>query len=153
MANDDLQQRLDKGMYGTPLVNPEEQHKYMGTFRERCRLSMTVAEMKDAQNQKHLLEELAKHPEVTVLLNGEISSDLQSTYIKLLNQHGATFKIVNNFVENNPDSLGLLLAEKHASPASLTQSHRHTTFIGNSFSITYWVHQENVFIGIFYKMI
>lgn len=114
MANDDLQQRLDKGMYGTPLVNPEEQHKYMGTFRERCRLSMTVAEMKDAQNQKHLLEELAKHPEVTVLLNGEISSDLQSTYIKLLNQHGATFKIVNNFVENNPDSLGLLLAEKHA---------------------------------------
>ena len=37
-------------MYGTPLVNPEEQHKYMGTFRER-RLSMTVAEMKDAQNQ------------------------------------------------------------------------------------------------------
>ena len=103
MANDDLQQRLDKGMYGTPLVNPEEQHKYMGTFRERCRLSMTVAEMKDAQNQKHLLEELAKHPEVTVLLNGEISSDLQST-----------FKIVNNFVENNPDSLGLLLAEKHA---------------------------------------
>ncbi|EPI37166.1 hypothetical protein D348_00960, partial [Enterococcus faecalis SLO2C-1] len=25
-------------------------------------------------------------------------------------------------------------------------SHRHTTFIGNSFSITYWVHQENVFI-------
>ncbi|MDK8541839.1 MAG: YueI family protein, partial [Enterococcus faecalis] len=114
MANDDLQQRLDKGMYGTPLVNPEEQHKYMGTFRERCRLSMTVAEMKDAQNQKHLLEELAKHPEVTVLLNGEISSDLQSTYIKLLNQHGANFKIVNNFVENNPDSLGLLLAEKHA---------------------------------------
>ena len=114
MANDDLQQRLDKGMYGTPLVNPEEQHKYMGTFRERCRLSMTVAEMKDAQNQKHLLEELAKHPEVTVLLNGEISSDLQSTYIKLLNQHGATFKIVNNFVENNPDSLGLLLAEKNA---------------------------------------
>jgi uncharacterized protein YueI len=37
-----LQQRLDKGMYGTPLVNPEEQHKYMGTFRERCRLSMTL---------------------------------------------------------------------------------------------------------------
>ena len=39
---------------------------------------------------------------------------MQSTYIKLLNQHGANFKIVNNFVENNPDSLGLLLAEKHA---------------------------------------
>ena len=39
---------------------------------------------------------------------------LTCTYIKLLNQHGANFKIVNNFVENNPDSLGLLLAEKHA---------------------------------------
>ena len=32
MANDDLQQRLDKGMYGTPLVNPEEQHNTWAHF-------------------------------------------------------------------------------------------------------------------------
>ena len=54
MSKDDVQSHLDKGMYGTPLVNPEEQHKYMGTFRERCYLSMTVAEMKDPDKQRKL---------------------------------------------------------------------------------------------------
>jgi uncharacterized protein YueI len=114
MAKDDLQQRLDKGMYGTPLINPEEQHKYMGTFRERCYLTMTVAEMKVARNRQHLLEELKKHPETTVLLNGSISSDLQGTYVKLLNDQGVRFTIVNNFVENEPDALGLIVAAKEA---------------------------------------
>ncbi|MFP9055147.1 DUF1694 domain-containing protein, partial [Enterococcus faecalis] len=38
MAQDDVKSHLDKGLYGTPLVNPEEQHKYLGTFRERCYL-------------------------------------------------------------------------------------------------------------------
>ncbi|MFR2688586.1 MAG: DUF1694 domain-containing protein, partial [Enterococcus faecium] len=27
MAQDDVKSHLDKGLYGTPLVNPEEQHK------------------------------------------------------------------------------------------------------------------------------
>ena len=31
MAQDDVKSHLDKGLYGTPLVNPEEQHKYLGT--------------------------------------------------------------------------------------------------------------------------
>lgn len=32
MAQDDVKSHLDKGLYGTPLVNPEEQHKYLGTL-------------------------------------------------------------------------------------------------------------------------
>ena len=52
MAQDDVKSHLDKGLYGTPLVNPEEQHKYLGTFRERCYLSMTVAEMIHPKNKE-----------------------------------------------------------------------------------------------------
>ncbi len=52
MAQDDVKSHLDKGLYGTPLVNPEEQHKYLGTFRERCYLSMTVAEMIQPKTKK-----------------------------------------------------------------------------------------------------
>ena len=72
MSKDDVQSHLDKGMYGAPLVNPEEQHKYMGTFRERCYLSMTVAEMKDPINKENFLKEIEKQPDVTVLLNGSL---------------------------------------------------------------------------------
>ena len=52
--SDELEKRLDTGMYGTPRVNPDEQRKYLGTFRERCYLSMTVAEMKKKDNQETL---------------------------------------------------------------------------------------------------
>ena len=50
--SDELEKRLDTGMYGTPRVNPDEQRKYLGTFRERCYLSMTVAEMKKRTTKK-----------------------------------------------------------------------------------------------------
>ena len=36
MPDDQLQKHLDAGRYGTPQVNPDEQRKYLGTFRERC---------------------------------------------------------------------------------------------------------------------
>lgn len=60
MAQDDVKSHLDKGLYGTPLVNPEEQHKYLGTFRERCYLSMTVAEMIQPKNKENFLKRTQK---------------------------------------------------------------------------------------------
>ena len=52
--SDELEKRLDTGMYGTPRVNPDEQRKYLGTFRERCYLNMTVAEMKKRTTKRNV---------------------------------------------------------------------------------------------------
>ena len=114
MAQDDLQKHLDNAMYGTPLLKPEEQKKYMGTFRERCYLTMTIAQMKDTSNKENLLKELTKHPEAFVLLNGAMDMSLQNSYIKLLTAQKTVFTVVNDFVENSPDSYGLILAAKQA---------------------------------------
>ncbi|EOH95693.1 hypothetical protein UAY_03119 [Enterococcus moraviensis ATCC BAA-383] len=114
MAQDDLQKHLDNAMYGTPLLKPEEQRKYMGTFRERCYLTMTIAQMKNAVDKANFLKELTKYPDATVLLNGAMSIDLQSVYIKLINEQNIKFTVVNDFVENTPDSFGLILTAKEA---------------------------------------
>ncbi|ALS02190.1 hypothetical protein ATZ33_12595 [Enterococcus silesiacus] len=114
MAQDDLQKHLDNAMYGTPLLKPEEQRKYMGTFRERCYLTMTIAQMKNAENKTNFLKELEQHPDATVLLNGAMAIDLQSAYIKLINERKIRFTVVNDFVENTPDALGLILTAKEA---------------------------------------
>ncbi|OJG39100.1 hypothetical protein RV01_GL001622 [Enterococcus dispar] len=111
---DELQQHLDKGRYGTPLVNPDEQHKYMGTFRERCYLSMTIAQMKSDTDKDNFLTELKKHEDATVLLNGQMSESLQAEYIQLATKNHAKFTVVNDFVDANPDSFGLLLVAKEA---------------------------------------
>lgn len=111
---DELQQHLDKGRYGTPLVNPDEQHKYMGTFRERCYLSMTIAQMKNPTDKDSFLTELKKHEDATILLNGQMSESLQGEYIQLATKNNAKFTVVNDFVDANPDSFGLLLVAKEA---------------------------------------
>lgn len=114
MADDQLQSHLDRGRYGSPLVNPEEQHKYMGTFRERCVLSMTVAEMKKKDNQLRFVKELKKYPELTILLNGALPEQLQATYIQLATQNKVNFTVINDFVEASPESFGLLITAKEA---------------------------------------
>ena len=40
-----LEQRLDNGIYGTPQLKPDEQRRYLGTFRERVCLTISVAEL------------------------------------------------------------------------------------------------------------
>ncbi|MBO0482122.1 YueI family protein [Candidatus Enterococcus courvalinii] len=114
MPQDELQSHLDKGRYGTPLVNPEEQHKYLGTFRERCYVSMTIGEMKKAENQANFLKELEKYPDEQILLNGSMSEDLQARYIQLATKQKVRFTVINDFVKNDDDSLGLILTAKEA---------------------------------------
>lgn len=114
MGQDELQKHLDASRYGTPKLNPDEQKKYMGTFRERCFTTMTIAQMKIERDKKNFLKELAAHPEGTVLLNGKMDISLQTAYIKLINAHGGRFTVVNEAQSNEPDALGLVLATDHA---------------------------------------
>ncbi|MFP1648693.1 YueI family protein [Enterococcus mundtii] len=114
MASDELKNHLDKGMYGTPLVNPEEQHKYLGTFRERCYLSMTVAEMNEPTNKAKFLQELEKRPEAFILINGTLPLEIQNQYIQLATKNQTKFTVVNDHVSEDPQSIGLLIAAKEA---------------------------------------
>ena len=112
--SDELEKRLDTGMYGTPRVNPDEQRKYLGTFRERCYLSMTVTEMKKKDNQKTLLNALPDYQGALVLLNGKLPESIQTDYITLLTKQQMEFRIVSDAQDAGPDSIGLLIAGKEA---------------------------------------
>ncbi|MBO0452091.1 MULTISPECIES: YueI family protein [Enterococcus] len=114
MANDELQQHLDKGRYGSPRINPDEQRKYLGTFRERCFVSMTVREMSSKQDREHLIEEIKKHPEGKLLINGEVSESLQKDFIGLASKNATDFTIVNDAKVESEDSIGVLLVTDHA---------------------------------------
>ena len=86
----------------------------MGTFRERCYLSMTIAQMKNPTDKDSFLTELKKHEDATILLNGQMPESLQGEYIQLATKNNAKFTVVNDFVDANPDSFGLLLVAKEA---------------------------------------
>lgn len=114
MAKDELQQHLDKGRFGAARINPDEQRKYLGTFRERCFASMTVREMKNQQDQKNLITEIKKYPEGKLLINGAVDEKVQADFITLASKNSVDFTIVNDATVESEDSIGLLLVTDHA---------------------------------------
>ncbi|GGI65021.1 MULTISPECIES: YueI family protein [Enterococcus] len=111
---DNLQQRIDQSASGTPLLKPDEQAKYLGTFRERCYVSMTVAQMKKETSQTLLIRALTKYPEAKILINGHLPTTLQSNYIQTVTSKQHAFTIVTPKSALTEDAIGLLLVSDQA---------------------------------------
>ena len=111
---DELQKHLDSSLYGSPKIKPDEQRKYMGTFKERCYVTMTLEQMKKETDRKNFVAELSKHPEATVLLNGKMELSLQTAYIKLIKAQGVRFTIVSDAELHDTHSLGLVITAGEA---------------------------------------
>lgn len=112
--SDSLQQHLDKSMYGTPKIKPEEQAKYLGTFRERCLLSMTKSEMQNPGLQATLKKHLTEFKNYKALLNANLPESLQATYLTILSQAQIPFTITDSSLPCNEHSIGLLIVDSQA---------------------------------------
>lgn len=88
-----LQDHLNKGMYGTPQIKPDEKRKYLGTFRERVALTMTFAEVKDKEYQQDLKQMLSQHPELRVIVNGQIKNPLLNELLQIFKQTNVQFTL------------------------------------------------------------
>ncbi|HIY57063.1 MAG TPA: YueI family protein [Candidatus Tetragenococcus pullicola] len=111
---DDLNKRLEQSQYGTPKVNPDEQRKYLGTFRERCYISMTLSQMEKTNNKEQLQKHLADYSESSLLINGRLPEDLQETYIAIATQSQKKFTVVDGQSPKEKDPIGLLVISSHA---------------------------------------
>jgi uncharacterized protein YueI len=114
MMTDELQKHLDNGLYGVPLLKPDEQRKYLGTFRERCYLSMTISQMTTQQNEDYLRKHLKEYPNSKILINGKIPETVQQTYIQLAMQANLPFTVVATADPYQNDRIGLLVVAKTA---------------------------------------
>ncbi|MDN6640641.1 MAG: YueI family protein [Tetragenococcus sp.] len=110
--SDELQNHLDKGMYGTPSVNPDEQRKFLGTFRERVYIRMTIQQMKQDSNKKKLEKHLSDYPEASVLINGNVNQTLQTSYIQIVMNANLKFTVVDTDLNENDDSGLLVVSDK-----------------------------------------
>lgn len=110
----DVQDYLEKGMFGTPQLKPDEQRKYLGTFRERVYLSMTIAEMRNKKNLRHLKTELTQNPNNQLLINAAVGMTIQSDYMKVAQEAGCQFKIVDTDHKADNQSIGLVYAGETA---------------------------------------
>lgn len=99
MTQKDVQDYLDKGMYGTPQIKPDEVKKYLGTFRERVVFSMTCEEAKGSSYDLFCLEQFKTYKDGTLSINANSPLDIQNHYMKLAQQVGINFKMVDTELE------------------------------------------------------
>lgn len=110
---DEVQKHLDKGMYGTPSVNPDEQRKFLGTFRERVYIQMTIQQMRQEKLKKILDTHLTDYSDASVLINGNVSQTLQTSYIQSVMKAKLKFTVVDTDLQDDEES-GLLVVSDEA---------------------------------------
>lgn len=110
MPSKDVQDYLEKGMYGAPQLKPEEKRQYLGTFRERVYLTMTIAEMRDKKNVTHFKQELQDNPGQQLLLNAAADFSLQNNYMIIAQKANCPFKIIDSDEALSDETIGLVYA-------------------------------------------
>lgn len=111
----DVNDRLKQEIYGQPKIKPDEQRRYMGTFRERVWLTISITEIKQQDWMTIFKETLQKHPDSLVIINGNIDDRYTSKYLTAANQLNVDFTIKTGAeIKTKPDSLAVVVTAHEA---------------------------------------
>ncbi|SKA12455.1 Uncharacterized protein YueI [Pilibacter termitis] len=112
----EVEKRLEYGRIGKPQIKKDELNKYMGNFRERVYLTMTVEQMRKEYYQKALIDRLDSGFSTTATLHihAEIAKELQSIYTKIAKEKEIAFTFYSNNETIAPTTIGLVICSKEA---------------------------------------
>ncbi len=96
MAKKDVQDYLDKGMYGSPQIKPDEKKKYLGTYRERIVFAMKFDETKSFIYDDFCLEQFIKYPKGTLLMDANSDMKSQNHFMKIAQEKNISFRLVDS---------------------------------------------------------
>lgn len=111
--SDELQNHMNKGMYGTPQINPDERRRYLGTFRERVDVTITFEELRDQESLTDLALEMKLHPDYRLIINGQVDQTSLSRLIRLANEAGVAFTATSDrTLPNTATDLAVVFCDK-----------------------------------------
>lgn len=110
LLSQDLEKRLTQQSLGSvPLVDPDQQHRFLGTFKERCVALLYVSSLSDEKLLADFSKIAKEYKEGTILINGAISESLLGKLLGLFTQENLNFTVINDHVSGDPKEIGLLL--------------------------------------------
>ncbi|WP_295746304.1 YueI family protein [uncultured Limosilactobacillus sp.] len=112
---DQTEQRLKDSMNGPRALKPDEQHHYLGTFRERVYLTISVAQARQQDWTTTTKAVLEQHPQAQLIINGNLPSKLTHPYQLVVIKVGNRFTIKTDpFYHTRPGDLAIVIADDHA---------------------------------------
>lgn len=86
---------IKDNIFGKPQLKPDEKNKFLGNFAERVAIALTVAQIKNPDNQNTVESVMKKYPDYHLYLNGKIDSYLLDNYLRLSVKLKYKFTIVS----------------------------------------------------------
>lgn len=91
---DILEETLMKSYHGTPQIKPEEQKKYLGTFKERVIFFLVKDELKNKDKYQKVDEALENPKADIILINSKYIKDL-SCFLNVARKKGLKHRVVS----------------------------------------------------------
>lgn len=96
---ENVEDYLEKGMYGAKEINPEEKKKFLGTYRERVILAMHKEDVLAGKFFEEIKQAMQADPQARLLLNSQLSYDYLRPYIHLAEKYHHAFSLVTRKAE------------------------------------------------------
>lgn len=113
MSEDQLQQHLQKGLYGQLQSNPDERKQYLGSLRERVCLAITNQQMAQERSFNILSKKVTDYQDYHALINANAQNI--SPYINLFGKHNIDFTLISDdTAKTAADAFGLLMVSDQA---------------------------------------
>ena len=92
---EDLEHFIKAMALGIPTIKPDEKRAFLGNFRERVSMAVTIRQLRDAQITAMLDSVLKRYPGYRIFLNGRMGESLVNQYMMQALAHQYPFTIMN----------------------------------------------------------
>lgn len=92
--SDDLNDFIKSHAYGVPQLRPDEKRAFLGNFRERVAMAVTVRQLHTDAIFTLLDSVLTRYPQYRIYLNGRMSEPLINRYMQQALAHHYPFTVM-----------------------------------------------------------
>ena len=91
---EDLNDFIKAKALGIPTIKPDEKRAFLGNFRERVAMAVTVRQLHDERIYKLLDAVLERYPDYRIYLNGRMPQNVITPYMQQALAHHYAFTIM-----------------------------------------------------------
>lgn len=112
MTKKSVDDYLQQGIHGIRLPKEEERKRFLGTLRERIVIALTIGQVMTDSGLKRLEEEIQKHPDARLIMNGHVAY----RYLKQEKDLAMKYNIPHTTItdEENKTDIGAVLTYDYA---------------------------------------
>ncbi|WP_283679852.1 DUF1694 domain-containing protein [Lentilactobacillus sp. Marseille-Q4993] len=91
---DQIEDFIKQHAFGAPEIKPDEKREFLGNFRERVALALTIAELNNSNSPAMVEKVVQEYPEYRMYLNGRMADSMIDQYMKIAIKNNYQFTVL-----------------------------------------------------------